>query len=204
VNPRAETTNPAEAGSTVPARAPAWPERVGPAAVEGWRAVDGGPGLTEGGGPEGRREPGSYLLLFELAEAVELMVGRLGRFRLPAGWYIYCGSALGGLAARVARHVRGSPRRHWHVDYLRAVAPVRAVRLLPGAERRECALAAALLARPGAAVVVPRFGASDCRCPAHLIHFAAPPALDSIPVCGHGPRTSVRRSLTRGRRRGRR
>lgn len=119
--------------------------------------------------------PGSYLLLLELPAAARLTVGRLGTIDFPPGWYAYAGSALGGLAGRVLRHLRGGSARHWHIDYLRAEATVRAVYCLAGPERRECELAAALRRLPGAAVPAPRFGASDCRCPAHLVHLPAPP-----------------------------
>ena len=35
----------------------------------------------------------------------------------------------------------------------------------------ECDWAQFLLNEAGARVIVPRFGASDCRCPAHLLYF---------------------------------
>ncbi|MBI3980077.1 MAG: GIY-YIG nuclease family protein [Chloroflexi bacterium] len=126
------------------------------------------------------RVPGSYLLLFELGEEATIRVGKLGTFSFPAGWYVYVGSALGGIEQRVARHLRPSPVRRWHLDYLRAVAPIREVRLFPGAGRRECGLAGAVLALPGAGIPAPRFGASDCRCPAHLAHFPSRPRLDEV------------------------
>jgi Uri superfamily endonuclease len=121
--------------------------------------------------------PGSYLLLMELPAPRNLMVGRLGSFRFPAGWYVYAGSALGGVEQRVARHLRLSDVRRWHLDYLKAEATVRQSFTFPGRERRECGLAAELLSRPGAAVPALRFGASDCRCPSHLIYFKIRPAL---------------------------
>jgi Uri superfamily endonuclease len=46
-----------------------------------------------------------------------------------------------------------------------------AVWLAEGDRRRECAWAAGLARMDGASLPVPGFGASDCRCPAHLIHF---------------------------------
>ncbi len=126
------------------------------------------------------RTPGSYLLLLELDRPRQIAVGRLGTFLFPAGWYLYVGSALAGMEQRVARHLRPSPVRRWHLDYLRAEAPIRRVLLLPSTHRRECELARAVLALPGASVPVPRFGASDCRCRAHLIHFLTPPTLETI------------------------
>jgi len=135
---------------------------------------------------------GCYHLLYHLPRPTRLRVGALGCFALPAGWYVYTGSAFGpgGLAARVARHRAcarhltspGDPPRapHWHVDYLAAVAALKEVVLLPERERRECAHARYLQTLPGASVPVPRFGASDCRCPAHLVRFAQRPPRSSL------------------------
>ncbi|ROR32310.1 GIY-YIG nuclease family protein [Inmirania thermothiophila] len=121
---------------------------------------------------------GAYLLRLELAVPVTVAVGRLGRHRLPAGGYVYAGSARGGLAARVARHRRlalaGAGRRHWHVDALLLHPACRWHEPLLVPEGDECALVQALLARGGFAVPVAGFGASDCRrgCPAHLLQAA--------------------------------
>jgi HEAT repeat protein len=49
-----------------------------------------------------------------------------------------------------------------------------------GPTRQECAWAAAAAALPGANVVAPRFGASDCRCPAHLFHYSRQPQADEL------------------------
>jgi hypothetical protein len=61
------------------------------------------------------------------------------------------------------------------VDYLRAVAQPVEAWFAVGSGRRECAWAEGLAGLPGAAIPVPRFGASDCHCPAHLIHFVQRP-----------------------------
>jgi Uri superfamily endonuclease len=121
---------------------------------------------------------GTYALLLRLDAPQALQVGALGTFTFPTGWYLYVGSAQGpgGLAARLARHRRRAGKRfHWHVDYVRAVTSL--VELWTGPENghQECAWAAAVAALPGARVIAPRFGASDCRCPSHLFHFAGRP-----------------------------
>jgi Uri superfamily endonuclease len=120
---------------------------------------------------------GTYVLILQLPRRATIAVGRLGRFRFPAGWYAYAGSARGpgGLVARISRHRRSSKPRHWHVDYLRAYARPVAVWYAIGDQKRECAWAEALSRLPGASVPAPRFGASDCRCPTHLLYFDAPP-----------------------------
>lgn len=126
--------------------------------------------------------PGTYALILRLTRPTTITVGRLGWFRFPPGWYAYAGSARGpgGLAARLSRHLRVSKPLHWHVDYLRAHARPVAAWYTAGDERRECAWATALLGMDGASNPAPRFGASDCRCPTHLVHFAAPPDLASF------------------------
>ena len=126
--------------------------------------------------------PGTYVLILRLPRLTTIGVGRLGCFRFPAGWYAYAGSACGpgGLAARVARHLRSSKPLRWHVDYLRASARPSAIWYAVGPQKRECAWAQALSGLPGAFIPAPRFGASDCHCPAHLVYFAAPPDVETF------------------------
>jgi Uri superfamily endonuclease len=114
---------------------------------------------------------GTYALLLRLERDCALTVGRLGRFRFPAGMYVYVGSARGpgGLSARVARHLRSPKPLRWHIDYLRPYARPVSAWFAEGDRRQECAWATVLTRLPGAVVPAPGFGASDCRCPAHLI-----------------------------------
>jgi sugar fermentation stimulation protein A len=111
-------------------------------------------------------DTGCYVAVFHLARPRQLQIGRLGRFRFPAGFYLYVGSARRGLTRRLERHARRSKPLHWHIDYLSARARMAGALVVPDANRAECALAAELAAafEPAA----PRFGASDCRCPTHL------------------------------------
>ncbi len=120
-------------------------------------------------------DAGTYCLWLRLDAPLPLVVGRLGERTLPPGLLAYVGSALGpgGLRARVGRHLRAEKRLRWHIDWLTAQAPVRAVWLRAGRLRLECAWSAALLQADGAAIAWPGFGASDCACAAHLI--AVPP-----------------------------
>jgi Uri superfamily endonuclease len=123
--------------------------------------------------------PGTYALWLRLAHRATVTVGRLGTFAFPPGEYLYIGSALGpgGLAARVAHHARHSPSPHWHIDYLRRHAELVAVWHRTGRVHREHDWAAALMQWPGATVPVAGFGASDCRCPAHLVRLTSPPRI---------------------------
>lgn len=123
------------------------------------------------------RAPGTYALLLRMGHRRTVTVGKLGTFIFPAGWYAYAGSARGpgGLAARVSRHCRESKTRHWHIDYLRPYLEPVAAWFITGPERRECSWAKALIRLPRASIPSAGFGASDCRCPAHLIEFPAQP-----------------------------
>lgn len=120
-------------------------------------------------------EPGVYALLFELATPLTVAAGRLGQVALTAGCYVYVGSARGpgGLRGRLARHLRRSKRRHWHIDALTAAQPVSAVYWRVAAEPLECRWAQALQQLPGATPGAIGFGSSDCRsgCRSHLIRL---------------------------------
>lgn len=124
-------------------------------------------------------QPGAYLLALHLPRAVRLKVGALGEVLFPEGVYLYAGSAQGpgGVRARLGRHLRGSVRRRWHVDYLRAAAAPLACwwTLEPSAAMPwECLWSQRLAALPQVRVPMPGFGASDCRwgCAAHLLYVA--------------------------------
>jgi Uri superfamily endonuclease len=107
----------------------------------------------------------SYQLAIRLAAPVRLTVGRLGTFALPAGRYLYTGSARRNMDARIARHLRQNKRMRWHIDYLLAL-PEASVLEVSRHPDEECALNR----RTAGTVPVPGFGASDCRagCGSHL------------------------------------
>jgi Uri superfamily endonuclease len=147
-------------------------------------------------------QPGTYVLVAEVQSAQEITIGRLGTYVFPAGYYLYVGSAggPGGLEARLARHLRQGKRLHWHVDYLLQQARVVDIWKAPSPRSTECLWARALLSLPGAQIVVDGFGASDCRCRSHLIHFRALPSfrdfltrLQNLGVSGRPQREVIAR-----------
>ena len=121
---------------------------------------------------------GAYILIARLARPTTLTVGGLGEIGLQAGEYAYVGSAMGGLRQRIARHLRASKRRHWHIDYLLAVADGVEPFVWQDAAMSECELHQRL---PPGEVAVAGFGASDCRCRSHLAYFPRRPEIDLIP-----------------------
>ena len=118
--------------------------------------------------------PGAYAFTIALSSPLLLNIPRFTGILLPAGRYVYVGSARGsgGLRARLRRHLRRSKTAHWHIDRLTVIGAVQQVIAVP--HGRECALMQKLSQMPGVTVPVAGFGASDCRsCQAHM---AAVPA----------------------------
>lgn len=120
---------------------------------------------------------GLYQLFFLLPFSLPLRVGRLGVFTFPRGYYVYTGSAMGGLIPRLSRHFataqRGQVRSHWHIDYLLQHCRIVGVALYPTSWKGECELNQALLRYLRASIPVPGFGSSDCRCSAHLLYLGS-------------------------------
>jgi Uri superfamily endonuclease len=123
-------------------------------------------------------EKGAYALIMVVESEITIVVGKLGEFAFPAGYYIYFGSARGGLFQRVRRHIRKDKKLRWHIDYLLEQAEVVEVWYALGDERRECRWASMAKKMPQAQIIAPGFGSSDCRCPSHLVYFPRWPSFE--------------------------
>jgi Uri superfamily endonuclease len=139
-------------------------------------------------------EKGTYALVLSLKSEVAIVVGRLvmkgktcagSEITFPPGYYVYFGSAHGGLSARVSRHLKREKRLHWHIDYLTQFADVMEVwYTLEGSEwtdrreKLECLWFQVAQDMPQGQLHFPGFGSSDCRCAAHLIHFPSLPSFE--------------------------
>ena len=136
--------------------------------------------------------PGTYVVALAPMVAGPVQIGRLGTLVLDRGVLLYVGSALGpgGVAARCGHHLRVARRPRWHLDWLRPHVRVLGIWVVYGGERREHGWARALAGLPGAGIPLPRFGASDCRCAAHLIQVPRLPG-DEVLV-GSGLLASAR------------
>lgn len=127
------------------------------------------------------RSSGTYVLSLFLPGLQTIAVGRLGTFDFPNGYYLYVGSAFGpgGLAARLGRHDKlarlSDKKLHWHIDYLREQAAIVEILYEVGTLRQEHRWATAICQLKRGEILVPRFGASDCFCPTHLIYFPTQP-----------------------------
>ncbi|MBC8279648.1 MAG: GIY-YIG nuclease family protein [Chloroflexi bacterium] len=125
-----------------------------------------------------KRQTGSYALVLRLPSRRKISVGKLGVVSFPRGYYIYFGSALGGLRARTARHLRSDKKLHWHADYLSAEVPWSQVWEMADGQRWECEWAKEASgfteSTRGITHPAPGFGSSDCKCPTHLIRVNNP------------------------------
>jgi sugar fermentation stimulation protein A len=112
------------------------------------------------------KDRGSYLVLLKLEQAKQIAIGRLGRTKFPKGYYVYVGSAMSHLTARLARHGRKHKSPHWHIDYLSKETNSFAALPVRSSQRLECEMAQALslILKQGP----PGFGSSDCSCFTHL------------------------------------
>ena len=122
-------------------------------------------------------DAGVYCLVLRLRRPRRVTAGKLGHCRLPAGWYVYVGSAKRILTTRLTRHLRKKKRVHWHIDYLRAVARVEQIWVWPWTDGGECRTNARIQSLSGAVVPWTGFGSSDCGCASHLTVFAEKPAV---------------------------
>lgn len=119
---------------------------------------------------------GTYLLLLECNNKVELSIGKLGKIVTEPGYYLYVGSAFGpgGVQARVRHHQQIASRPHWHIDYLHTAAGLVDTWCVYGL-RREHEWAHGLMQSETATVPLKGFGSSDCKCATHLFYFKRKP-----------------------------
>lgn len=91
-------------------------------------------------------------------------------YKFRKGYYVYIGSAMNSLVARINRHLSDDKKLHWHIDYLlkNESSEIRDVLFNVSDKKIECDLASTI-AEDGDEV--PKFGCSDCNCSSHLIYF---------------------------------
>jgi len=112
---------------------------------------------------------GSYMLILNLDEDKDIEIGKAGRFFFRKGYYIYVGSAMKDLTARLERHKRKRKNLFWHVDYLREHTTV--VHTLPirSSSKLECNIASSVHDISDGSIM--GFGSSDCNCYSHLFYM---------------------------------
>ncbi len=115
---------------------------------------------------------GVYCLLIVLRNDCDIVAGALGPRHFRSGAYIYVGSAMGGVAQRIGRHMSKEKKLRWHIDYLLQFSEmVATVAVHSESKKRECEIVDALLSPGQVSSPVRGFGSSDCRCASHLLYF---------------------------------
>ncbi|MFQ5823475.1 MAG: DUF123 domain-containing protein [bacterium] len=131
-------------------------------------------------------DQGAYQILIDLTSEALIKIGALGNIYFPAGCYVYTGSALHGLSARVARHLRAEKSLHWHIDYLLTYEFSRIIQihLFPSQLRLECQLNQTMRKKLSAQPFAPGFGASDCTngCISHISYLGKKSLSNKTPI----------------------
>jgi Uri superfamily endonuclease len=114
---------------------------------------------------------GLYCLCIFLKKDLILRIGAIGERSFPAGKYVYIGSAMNGIEARIRRHFKTdkglNKKIHWHIDYLlqNPEAKIESVYITKTRQKKECSIASSISEY---GEMINRFGSSDCDCPSHL------------------------------------
>jgi Uri superfamily endonuclease len=117
----------------------------------------------------GEVDSGAYQLIARLRRKHAISVGALGRVDFPPGTYIYTGRASKNLRSRLARHMGCDKKLRWHIDYFLQLGEIVDAVIYPNQAESECAINLESARAEGSVFVVPGFGSSDCRCPAHFL-----------------------------------
>ena len=114
---------------------------------------------------------GTYCLIISMKKSEKLNIGHLHQdYKFKKGYYVYIGSAMNSLVARINRHLSDDKKMHWHIDYLLESehSEIREVIFNVSDKKIECDLASAIAENGDG---IPKFGCSDCSCSSHLIYF---------------------------------
>ena len=112
---------------------------------------------------------GTYCLIIKVKENVKIKIGALGKIDFNPGFYVYVGSAMNSLEARVKRHLSNNKKLHWHIDYLLNNKDANIVEVIYTVSSRkiECKLSNYIKSDGE----IDNFGSSDCLCNSHLYYF---------------------------------
>ena len=112
---------------------------------------------------------GCYCLIIKLSESSKIKIGKkLGKIEFEKGHYVYVGSAMNSLTARIERHLSEDKKMHWHVDYLLKKAEITEVIYNESKRKIECDLSRFISTKSEG---ITGFGCSDCDCKSHLYYF---------------------------------
>ena len=140
-----------------------------------------------------KKNAGLYFLLVRLKRPIDLTI-RKKEYRLPAGYYIYTGSAQRNLCQRLRRHCSRDKKMHWHIDYLLEYATVSAIRIMTEAPRDDEQRYAGYWAELADGIPIPKFGASDSPAGSHLAWFKTRQTIITSSLWQAGQPFSIKRN----------
>ena len=112
---------------------------------------------------------GCYCLIIKVNNEKAIKIGKkLGNTIFKKGHYVYVGSAMNSLNARINRHLSYEKKLHWHIDYLLKESEVTDVIYAETTKKIECILSKYLSRQTDG---INNFGCSDCHCESHLYYF---------------------------------
>lgn len=121
------------------------------------------------------KDRGCYLITGLLKNDQTIEVGSLGILNFKKGYYLYTGSAMKNLSARIKRHLSSKKKIRWHIDYLLPhLGNIKAIPIRTS-QKYECFLADSV--KSIASESIKNFGSSDCSCLSHLFYFRENPFL---------------------------
>ena len=112
---------------------------------------------------------GCYCLIIKLDENSSIKIGKkLGEIKFQKGHYVYVGSAMNSLHARVKRHLSDDKKLHYHIDYFLKYSKITKIICNQSKRKIECDLSQYLASKTCG---IEDFGCSDCKCESHLYYF---------------------------------
>ena len=112
---------------------------------------------------------GCYCLIIKLDKNSTIRIGKkLGKIEFKKGYYVYVGSAMNSLEARIKRHLSDEKKLHWHIDYFLKESEIEKVICNVSPKKVECELSQFIASRTCG---IESFGCSDCDCESHLYYF---------------------------------
>ncbi|WP_295723303.1 DUF123 domain-containing protein [uncultured Methanobrevibacter sp.] len=114
---------------------------------------------------------GTYCLIINLKEKSTIKIGSLGKINFDKGCYIYIGSAMNSIIARIKRHLSDDKKLHWHIDYLLKDQNSEIIDVIftISTKKLECKLSEFINKKSNNKI--DKFGSSDCNCESHLYYF---------------------------------
>lgn len=112
---------------------------------------------------------GCYCLIIRLNKKSTIKIGKkLGNIEFKKGYYVYVGSAMNSLEARIKRHLSDEKKLHWHIDYFLKESEIEKVIYNISSKKIECELSQFIASKTYG---IQDFGCSDCDCESHLYYF---------------------------------